>query len=132
VNGSSRDDDRQWTAREHEIAIRMRETAPASNPRMGLNTWAAFAGSDQDAMIAGDVAMLEPELTPVLTALRKHGLDVVAIHHHMTGVQPTVVFLHYFGTGEAAAPARGVPAALDELGTLGMAPTGETATISGT
>ncbi|HXG55133.1 MAG TPA: DUF1259 domain-containing protein, partial [Vicinamibacterales bacterium] len=86
------------------------------NSRMGLNTWAAFAGTDADAMVAGDVAMLEHELTPVLTALRKNGLDIVAIHHHMTGVKPMVVFLHYFGTGEAAALARGVRAALDELG----------------
>ena len=57
---------------------------------MGLNTWAAFAGTDLDAMVAGDVAMLEPEVTPVLQALRANGLSVVAIHHHMTGVEPVV------------------------------------------
>lgn len=86
------------------------------NSRMGLNTWAAFAGTDSDAVVAGDVAMLEHELTSVLKALRKNGIDVVAIHHHMTGVQPMVVFLHYFGKGEAAALARGVRAAIDEVG----------------
>ena len=52
---------------------------------MGLNTWAAFYGSDANAEIAGDVAMLGPEITPVLKALRANGLNVVAIHHHMTG-----------------------------------------------
>jgi hypothetical protein len=83
--------------------------------RMGLNTWAAFAGTNADAMVAGDVAMLEAELTPVLKALRAHGLDVVAIHHHMTDVKPLVVFLHYFGTGPAERLARGVRAALDQL-----------------
>ena len=54
------------------------------NARMGLNTWAAFTGTDDKAAIAGDVAMLESEVTPVLKALRKNGLEVVAIHHHMT------------------------------------------------
>lgn len=96
--------------------IDMRAHGARINSRMGLNTWAAFAGSDEDAMVAGDVAMLEHELTPVLKALRQHGLDIVAIHHHMTGVQPMVVFLHYFGRGEAAALARGVRAAVDQLG----------------
>jgi hypothetical protein len=86
------------------------------NARMGLNTWAAFAGTDADAMVAGDVAMLESELTGVLKALRSHGLHVVAIHHHMTAVQPMVVFLHYYGTGPAASLARGVRAAMDETG----------------
>ena len=86
------------------------------NARMGLNTWAAFAGTEKDAVVAGDVAMLEHELTPVLKALRANGLDIVAIHHHMTGVQPMVVFLHYYGKGEAASLARGVRAAVDLTG----------------
>ena len=55
------------------------------NARMGLNTWAAFVGTNDSAAIAGDVAMLGDEVTPVLKALRKNGLDVVAIHHHMIG-----------------------------------------------
>jgi hypothetical protein len=84
--------------------------------RMGLNTWAAFTGTDADAMVAGDVAMLEQEVTPVLKALRANGIDVVAIHHHMTGTQPIVIFLHYYGTGPAAKLARGVRAAVDVLG----------------
>jgi hypothetical protein len=86
------------------------------NARMGLNTWAAFTGTDADAMVAGDVAMLEQEVTPVLKVLRSNGIDVVAIHHHMTGTQPTVIFLHYYGTGPAAKLAQGVRAAIDVLG----------------
>jgi protein-tyrosine-phosphatase len=96
--------------------IDMREHGAVINARMGLNTWAAFAGTDTDALVAGDVAMLEPELTPVLKALRAHGLDVVAIHHHMTDVKPLVVFLHYLGRGPAERLARGVRAAVDQLG----------------
>ncbi len=96
--------------------IDVREHGAAINARMGLNTWAAFAGSDPDAMVAGDVAMLEHEVTPVLKALRANGLNIVAIHHHMTDVKPAVIFLHYYGTGPAAKLAQGVRAAVDLLG----------------
>ena len=96
--------------------LNVREHGAVINARMGLNTWAAFTGSDADAMVAGDVAMLDHEVTPVLKALRANGISVVAIHHHMTGVQPGVVFLHYYGTGDAATLARGVRAAVDVLG----------------
>src|SRR6202040_1739291 len=94
----------------------MKEHGAVINARMGLNTWAAFAGTQEDAAIAGDVAMLESEVTPVLKALRKNGLDVVAIHHHMTGDRPVVIFLHYWGRGPAEKLAAGFKAALDELG----------------
>jgi len=94
--------------------IALREHGAVINARMGLNTWAAFAGTNDDAMVAGDVAMLPAEMTPVLKALRANNLSVVAIHHHMTSVEPAVVFLHYYGTGPAAQLARGVRAALDQ------------------
>jgi hypothetical protein len=96
--------------------IDLREHGAAINARMGLNTWAAFFGSDQDAMVAGDVAMLEHEVTPVLSSLRASGIDVVAIHHHMTGTSPVVIFLHYYGTGPADRLAEAVRAAVDLLG----------------
>ena len=95
--------------------IDLREHGAVINARMGLNTWAAFAGTDADAMVAGDVAMLEHEVTPVLKALRANGIQVVAIHHHMTGVKPAVIFLHYYGTGPAAKLAQGVRSAIDRL-----------------
>ncbi len=96
--------------------IDLREHGAAINARMGLNTWAAFFGSDEDAMVAGDVAMLEHEVTPVLTSLRASGIDVVAIHHHMTGTSPVVIFLHYYGRGPADRLAKAVRAAVDILG----------------
>ena len=96
--------------------LKMKEHGAAINARMGLNTWAAFTGTQEDAAIAGDVAMLESEVTPVLKALRKNGLDVVAIHHHMIEVTPMVIFLHYWGRGPAEKLATGFKAALDELG----------------
>jgi hypothetical protein len=81
---------------------------------MGVNTWAALAGSDDKAVIDGDFAMLESELQAVLKTLRKNGLNVVAIHQHMTGEQPRILFLHYWGLGKAADLAGGVVAALKE------------------
>lgn len=96
--------------------LKLKEMGAAINSRMGLNTWAAFFGSDANAEVAGDVAMLSSEVTPVLKALRANGLNVVAIHHHMTGTQPTIYFLHYWGTGPADKLATGFKAALNELG----------------
>src|SRR5436305_3670778 len=95
--------------------IHLKERGADINARMGLNTWAAFYGSDANAEIAGDVAMLSQEVTPVLKALRGNGLNVVAIHNHMTG-QPTVYFLHYWGVCPAEKLASGFKAALNELG----------------
>lgn len=86
---------------------------------IGLNSWAAFAGSMDRAHVAGDIAMLEPEVNPVIRALRKNSLEVVALHHHMIGEDPRIIFLHYYGTGAAPDLARGFRAALDELGKHG-------------
>lgn len=90
--------------------------------RMGLNTWAAFLDTDGHAAVAGDVAMLAGEVTPVLKALRQAGLDVVAIHQHMLQTEPPIFFLHYWGTGPAATLAAGIRAAVGELGKARAAP----------
>ena len=97
--------------------LKLTEMGAPINARMGLNTWAAFVGTNDKAAVAGDVAMLASEVQPVLKALRKNGLDVVAIHHHMTGTEPTVFFLHYWGTGPAEKLATAFRSALDQLGT---------------
>lgn len=69
---------------------------------MGVNTWAAFAGTDDNAVVDGDFAVTEDELQPVLKALRAGGVHVVAIHHHMVGESPRILFLHYWGRGPVA------------------------------
>ena len=68
---------------------------------MGLNTWAAFAGSDDNAVVDGDFAMRENEVQPVLRAMRKEGINVVALHQHMVDEQPRIFFMHYWGRGKA-------------------------------
>jgi hypothetical protein len=79
---------------------------------MGVNTWAAFAGTDDRAIVDGDFAMLETELQGVLKALRHAGINVVAIHQHMVGDQPRILFLHYWGVGMTVDLANGLKAVL--------------------
>jgi hypothetical protein len=85
----------------------------AITKEMGVNTWAAFAGSDDNAVVDGDFAMLETELQGVLKALRRADINIVAIHHHMAGETPRYLFLHYWGRGRVDALVRGLKAALD-------------------
>src|SRR3954470_7223889 len=96
--------------------LSVKEMGATINARMGLNTWAAFVGTNDDAAVAGDIAMQESEVQATLKALRAHGLDVVAIHHHMINSRPVIIFLHYWGRGPAEKLAGGFKAALDELG----------------
>jgi len=79
---------------------------------MGVNTWAAFAGTDDNAVVDGDFAVLEDELQPVLKSLRREGINVVAIHHHMTHEQPRILFLHYWGRGDVATLVQGLKTTL--------------------
>jgi hypothetical protein len=85
---------------------------------MGVNTWAAFVGSDDRAVVDGDFAMMESELQNVLKALRAAGINVVSIHQHMVGETPRIMFLHYWGVGPTTVLARGLRAALDQTRAL--------------
>ena len=81
---------------------------------MGVNTWAAFAGSDDNALVDGDFAVKENELQPVLKSLRHDGVNIVAIHSHMTDENPRILFLHYWGRGKAADLAKALKSALNQ------------------
>lgn len=80
---------------------------------MGINTWAAFAGSDDKAVVDGDFVMLEPEVQSVLKALRGANINIVALHNHMIMESPRMIFLHFWGIGSTADLAKGLKAALD-------------------
>lgn len=80
---------------------------------MGVNTWAAFVGSDAQAVVDGDFAMYEDELQAVLKALRASGIHIVAIHSHMSMELPKVVFLRYWGIGSTTDLAKALKSALD-------------------
>jgi hypothetical protein len=81
---------------------------------MGLTTWAAFSGTDDLAAVDGDFIMTAAEVQPVLRALRKAGIYVVALHNHMVGEQPAYYFTHFWGKGKAEDLAKGLKAALDD------------------
>ncbi|SRR5256886_1873150 len=79
---------------------------------MGVNTWVAFAGSDENAVVDGDFAVTEDELQPVLKSLLKNKINIVAIHQHMTHEQPRIMFFHYWGRGSAKDLAQAVKGGL--------------------
>ncbi|WP_207514606.1 DUF1259 domain-containing protein [Longitalea luteola] len=83
---------------------------------MGFNTWAAWQGTMDRAAVAGDFAMLEDEVAPVIKQLTIHGLEVVSVHNHMVHEEPRIFFLHYWGVGNARQMAKGLRSALDETG----------------
>jgi hypothetical protein len=80
---------------------------------MGLTTWAAFSGSDALAAMDGDFIMSAEEVQPVLHALRKGGVHIVALHSHMLGEHPNFYFTHFWSTGKAEDLAHAFRAALD-------------------
>ena len=79
---------------------------------MGVNTWAAFAGTDDNAVVDGDFAVTEDELQPALKSLRTAGINIVAIHSHMTHENPRILFFHYWGRGKAQDLATAIKGAL--------------------
>jgi hypothetical protein len=83
---------------------------------LGFNTWAAWQGTSEHAAVAGDFAMLENEVAPVIKALIENGIEVVAVHNHMVHEEPRIIFLHYWGVGAAEKLAQGLKAALDQTG----------------
>ncbi len=80
---------------------------------MGLTTWAAFSGGIKHSVVDGDFIMSAAEVQPVLRALRKANLHIVALHNHMIGEQPAYYFVHYWGKGPAKDLAQGLKSALD-------------------
>ena len=87
---------------------------------MGVNTWMAFAGSDDNAVVDGDFAVTEDELQPALKAMRVGGINIVAIHSHMTHEQPRILFFHYWGRGQATKLAEAIQGALLASGLSGI------------
>ena len=80
---------------------------------MGVNTWASFGGTDTEAVVDGDFAMTEAELQTVLKTMRAEGINIVAIHQHMSHEQPRYLFLHYWGKGKAPMLAQSLKKVLD-------------------
>lgn len=81
---------------------------------MGFNTWASWQGTNEKAAVAGDFAMIENEVEPVIKTLIENGIEVVAVHNHMVHENPRIFYLHYWGVGNAEKLAQGLRQALDQ------------------
>jgi hypothetical protein len=84
----------------------------AIKPGLALGSWAAFSGTDDNAMVMGDLVLLEGELNPVMAKLRSSGFEITAVHNHLTEETPKVLYMHYMGHGPAAQLATSLRAAL--------------------
>ena len=96
--------------------VNLKDHNAAVTSFLGFNTWAAWQGTPERAAVAGDFAMLENEVAPVIRALVENGIEVVAVHNHMVHEEPRIFFLHYWGVGPAEKLANALKAALDQTG----------------
>jgi len=84
----------------------------AIKPGLALGSWAAFTGTDDNAMVMGDLVLLEDELNPVMEKLRLAGFEISAVHNHLIDETPHVVYVHYMGHGAASQLAASLRAGL--------------------
>jgi hypothetical protein len=104
----------KYTVGRPDLSVTVMGTEMTTN--IGLNTWASFTGSMDNAHIAGDVAMLDHEVNEVIKTFRANNIEVVAVHSHMLYDKPNIKFLHYLGAGPALDLAKAFRQALDQLG----------------
>jgi hypothetical protein len=79
----------------------------AIKPALALGSWAAFKElRGGHVMTVGDLVLLESEVTPVMDALQKGGIEQSALHNHLVGESPQVMYMHFDGHGDAAKLAR--------------------------
>ncbi|HEY1462545.1 MAG TPA: DUF1259 domain-containing protein [Terriglobales bacterium] len=83
-------------------------------PGLALGSWAAFSGSDSEAMVMGDLVLLQNEVNPVIKALHSSGFQITAIHNHLMNETPRVLYVHYMGHGSVAEIAKSLRDALGQ------------------
>jgi hypothetical protein len=84
----------------------------AIKPALALGGWVAFAPMHGEAMVMGDLVLLESEITPVMTKLLDGGLDITAIHNHILRASPATFYMHVGGHGDPEKMASVIRAAL--------------------
>lgn len=82
-----------------------------------LGSWVAFLPTSHGTMAMGDLVVLESELANVLLALQRAGIEQSAIHHHLAGESPSVLYIHLHAQGDAVTIAEGVREAVARTGT---------------
>jgi len=69
-------------------------------PALALGSWAAFVRTEHGAMVMGDLVLTESEVNPVIDALQAGGIEQSALHNHLLGETPRVMYLHFDGHGD--------------------------------
>ena len=94
-------------------------------PALALGGWVAFKGmsSGNQAMVMGDLVLLETEIKPVMTKLVEGGLDITAVHNHLLRANPATFYMHVGGHGDPAKMAVAIRTALSESKTPLAPPT---------
>jgi len=102
-----------WPRRDLHVAIGTTKIAPA----LALGSWAAFKATGAQTMAMGDLALLESEVNPVIRELQSGGFEIMAVHNHLLGESPRILYVHFMGHGEEAALARTLAGALEKTRT---------------
>ncbi len=104
--------------------LRVRVGSVVVEPALALGSWAGFLrmGASDEAMVMGDLVLLDSEVTPVVTALEAAGFEVTAIHNHLLNETPHVAYVHYSGLDDAAILAKGLKEALNKTKTPAVSP----------
>jgi hypothetical protein len=84
----------------------------AIKPALALGGWVAFAPMHGEAMVMGDLVLLDAEITPVMTRLLDSGLEITAIHNHILRASPATFYMHVGGHGDPEKMAAAIRAAL--------------------
>lgn len=63
-------------------------------PGLALGSWAAFSGTDDKAMVMGDLVLLQGEVNPVMLKLRAGGFEITTVHNHLLEEEPRVMYMH--------------------------------------
>jgi len=91
-------------------------------PSLALGSYLAFKKMGKQAIVMGDLVLLQEEVNPVMKKLIEQGIEITAIHNHLLRSQPMVMYMHYQGHGDAAKLAAAVRSALEESKTPLEAP----------
>lgn len=86
-------------------------------PALALGAWAGFSGEPSDATMMGDLVLTAAEVGPVLAELKRQGVEVTAVHNHLVGEQPQIMYVHFLGQGNALALATRLDRVLTRTGT---------------
>jgi hypothetical protein len=102
--------------------LRVQVQGIAIQPGLALGSWAAFSGSEKEAMVMGDLVLLSEEVPKVMKRLRAAGFEISAIHNHLLGETPRITYMHYMGRGAPGAIAASLRTALEATATPAAKP----------